>query len=158
MLNKVMLIGHLGRDPEFQMTSEGRALAKFSLAVSRSFTVRGERKEETEWFNIVVWEKLAVARNTCIKAPKCILRDVSSSASTPTKKVISALLSILSPAIWRCLTRKQVRRAVLATITRAVRRAMPNQVQAQVQTQVRPAMILTRSWIQTTFRKTPAER
>ena len=59
MLNKIMLIGHLGRDPEFQVTSEGTPLARFSLAVSRNYTVKGERKEETEWFNIVTWNKLA---------------------------------------------------------------------------------------------------
>lgn len=59
MLNKVMLIGNLGRDPEFTVTGEGTAIAKFSLAVSRTFTVKGEKKEETEWFNIVAWSKLA---------------------------------------------------------------------------------------------------
>lgn len=59
MLNKIMLIGNLGRDPEFQVTSEGTPVAKFSLAVSRTFTAKGERKEETEWFNIVTWSKLA---------------------------------------------------------------------------------------------------
>jgi single-strand DNA-binding protein len=59
MLNKIMLIGNLGRDPEFQVTSEGTPVAKFSLAVSRTYTVRGEKKEETEWFNIVTWSKLA---------------------------------------------------------------------------------------------------
>lgn len=65
MLNKIMLIGHLGRDPELQMTAnQGTPVTKFSLAVSRNYTVRGERKEETEWFNIVTWNKLA---ETCEK-------------------------------------------------------------------------------------------
>ncbi len=59
MLNKIMLIGNLGRDPELTMTSEGTPVVKFSLAVNRSFTVKGEKKEETEWFNIVTWNKLA---------------------------------------------------------------------------------------------------
>jgi single-strand DNA-binding protein len=59
MLNKIMLIGNLGRDPELTMTSEGTPVVKFSLAVSRTFTVRGEKKDETEWFNIVAWSKLA---------------------------------------------------------------------------------------------------
>lgn len=59
MLNKIMLIGNLGRDPEFQVTPEGTPVAKFSLAVNRTFTVKGEKKEETEWFNIVTWSKLA---------------------------------------------------------------------------------------------------
>jgi len=59
MLNKIMLIGNLGKDPDFQVTSEGTPVTKFSLAVSRTYSVRGERKEETEWFNIVAWSKLA---------------------------------------------------------------------------------------------------
>jgi len=60
-----MLIGHLGRDPELQLTAnQGTPVTKFSLAVSRTYTVRGERKEETEWFNIVTWNKLA---ETCEK-------------------------------------------------------------------------------------------
>ncbi|HEX7737232.1 MAG TPA: single-stranded DNA-binding protein [Ktedonobacteraceae bacterium] len=65
MLNKIMLIGHLGRDPELQLTAnQGTPVTKFSLAVSRTYTVRGERKEETEWFNIITWNKLA---ETCEK-------------------------------------------------------------------------------------------
>src|SRR3979411_3185870 len=60
MLNKIMLIGNLGRDPELQVTSDGTPVTKFSLAVSRSFKSRtGETKEETAWFNIVAWNKLA---------------------------------------------------------------------------------------------------
>src|SRR5690348_9061727 len=60
MLNKIMLIGNLGRDPELNVTQEGTAVTKFSLAVSRSYKSRGgETKDETEWFNIVAWDKLA---------------------------------------------------------------------------------------------------
>lgn len=60
MLNKVMLIGNLGKDPDFQLTSNGTPVAKFSLAVNRNVkSSTGERKEETEWFNIVAWSQLA---------------------------------------------------------------------------------------------------
>lgn len=60
MLNKIMLIGNLGRDPELQVTSDGTPVTKFSLAVSRVYnSSNGERKEETEWFNIVAWRQLA---------------------------------------------------------------------------------------------------
>lgn len=60
MLNKVMLIGNLGRDPEFNViASSGTPVAKFSLAVNRAYKVNGEKKEETEWFNIVAWSQLA---------------------------------------------------------------------------------------------------
>jgi single-strand DNA-binding protein len=56
MLNKIMLIGNLGRDPELNVTAEGTPVTKFSLAVSRK-TSNGEK--ETEWFNIVAWRQLA---------------------------------------------------------------------------------------------------
>jgi single-strand DNA-binding protein len=60
MLNKIMLIGNLGRDPELQVTSDGTPFTRFSLAVSRNYTTKsGERREETEWFNIVAWRQLA---------------------------------------------------------------------------------------------------
>lgn len=60
MLNKIMLIGNLGRDPELNVTSDGTPVTKFSLAVNRNTkTSTGERKEETEWFNIVAWRQLA---------------------------------------------------------------------------------------------------
>lgn len=65
MLNKVMLIGNLGKDPEFSLTQNGTPVAKFSLAVNRYVKSNtGERKEETEWFNIVAWTQLA---ETCEK-------------------------------------------------------------------------------------------
>lgn len=59
-LNKVMVIGHLGRDPEMRFTPSGRPVTTFSVAVSRSWnTADGERRSETEWFNIVAWGNLA---------------------------------------------------------------------------------------------------
>jgi single-strand DNA-binding protein len=58
-LNKVMLIGNLGTDPEMRYTANGSAVTTFRLAVSRSFGGEGERREETEWFTIVTWNKLA---------------------------------------------------------------------------------------------------
>ncbi len=60
MLNKIMLIGNLGKDPELQVTSEGIPYTRFSLAVNRVYkAATGERKEETEWFQIVAWRSLA---------------------------------------------------------------------------------------------------
>lgn len=58
-LNKVMLIGNLGTDPEMRYTANGSAVTTFRLAVSRTFGGEGERREETEWFTIVAWNKLA---------------------------------------------------------------------------------------------------
>lgn len=59
-LNKVMIIGNLGRDPEMRYTPSGRPVTTFSVACSRAWnTPDGERHEETEWFNVVSWGKLA---------------------------------------------------------------------------------------------------
>ena len=59
-LNKVMLIGNLGTDPEMRYTANGSAVTSFRLACSRSYNAPdGERKEETEWFTVVSWNKLA---------------------------------------------------------------------------------------------------
>ena len=59
-LNKVMLIGNLGRDPEMRYTPSGKPVTSFSMASSRSWVSSdGERREETEWFNVVAWGNLA---------------------------------------------------------------------------------------------------
>ncbi len=59
-LNKVMIIGHLGRDPEMRYTPSGRPVTSFSVATSRSWvSAEGERREEVEWFNVVAWGALA---------------------------------------------------------------------------------------------------
>jgi len=67
-MNKIMLIGNLGRDPEMNYTPSGVAVTKFSLAVSHSSkTASGERQTETEWFNIVAWRNLAETCNSYLK-------------------------------------------------------------------------------------------
>jgi single-strand DNA-binding protein len=59
-LNKVMIIGRLGRDPEMRYTPSGRPVTTFSVATSRNWsTSDGEKRAETEWFNIVAWGSLA---------------------------------------------------------------------------------------------------
>jgi single-strand DNA-binding protein len=59
-LNKVIIIGNVGRDPEMRYTPGGRAVTSFSVAVGRTWTSsEGERHEETEWFNVVAWGNLA---------------------------------------------------------------------------------------------------
>jgi len=57
-LNKVMLIGNLGKDPEVRFTGGGRAVARFPLATSEVWNdAEGQRQERTEWHNVVVWGK-----------------------------------------------------------------------------------------------------
>jgi single-strand DNA-binding protein len=59
-LSKVMVIGNVGRDPEMRYIPSGRPVTSFSVATSRSWTnSEGEHREETEWFNVVAWGKLA---------------------------------------------------------------------------------------------------
>ena len=59
-INKVILVGRLGRDPELKYTPSGAPVAKFSLATDESFKDRtGEKQNRTEWHNIVAWNKLA---------------------------------------------------------------------------------------------------
>ncbi len=59
-VNKVILVGRLGKDPEIRSTPNGSTVAKFSIATDERFTDRnGEKQERTEWHNIVAWGKLA---------------------------------------------------------------------------------------------------
>jgi single-strand DNA-binding protein len=59
-VNKVILVGRLGKDPELRSIPSGTSVAKFSLATDERFTDKaGEKQERTEWHNVVVWGKLA---------------------------------------------------------------------------------------------------
>ncbi len=57
-LNKVQLIGRLGKDPEVRSTPTGRTVTTITLATSETFGKEAERKEKTEWHKIVLWDKL----------------------------------------------------------------------------------------------------
>uniref|UniRef100_UPI004055EB16 single-stranded DNA-binding protein n=1 Tax=Candidatus Electrothrix sp. TaxID=2170559 RepID=UPI004055EB16 len=58
MLNKAMIIGHLGADPELRYTQSGLAVANFSVATSRRWKDKeGQQQEQTEWHRIVVWDR-----------------------------------------------------------------------------------------------------
>lgn len=59
-INKVILIGNLGRDPELRYTQSGQAVANFSLATTERFSTRdGDKQERTEWHRIVAWGRTA---------------------------------------------------------------------------------------------------
>ncbi len=67
-VNKVILIGHLGKDPELRYTPGGQPTASFSLATTERWTDKnGQRQERTEWHNIVAWGKLAELVNQYLK-------------------------------------------------------------------------------------------
>jgi single-strand DNA-binding protein len=60
MINKVILVGRLGKDPEIKSTPGGQTVAKFTIATDEKFTDKsGEKQERTEWHNIVAWARLA---------------------------------------------------------------------------------------------------
>jgi single-strand DNA-binding protein len=59
-LNRVMIIGNVGSEPEMRFTPNGNPVTSFRVATNRVYTtVDGERKEETEWFTVVAWGRLA---------------------------------------------------------------------------------------------------
>ncbi|MEK7281502.1 MAG: single-stranded DNA-binding protein [Chloroflexota bacterium] len=63
-LNKMMLIGNVGNDPEMRFTPNGNPTTSFNIAVSRNYTTKsGERRQETEWFTVVTWSRLAETCN-----------------------------------------------------------------------------------------------
>lgn len=68
-VNRVFLIGHVGRDAEVRYTNNGQAVASFSLATTESWGGRdgGERQERTEWHNIVVWARQAEIAGQYVK-------------------------------------------------------------------------------------------
>ena len=62
ILNKIIVIGNLGRDPEMRYTPSGQSVTSFSVATNRRYTTGGEQREETDWFNVSAWGRLA---DTC---------------------------------------------------------------------------------------------
>jgi single-strand DNA-binding protein len=77
-INKVILIGRLGKDPEIRSTPNGTTVAKFTLATDERFTDKsGEKQERTEWHNIVAWGKLAEICGQYLRKGKLIYIDGS---------------------------------------------------------------------------------
>ena len=59
-LNKILIIGNLGTDPEMRYTPNGNPVTSFRVATNRTYTTsQGEKREETEWFSVVTWNQLA---------------------------------------------------------------------------------------------------
>lgn len=67
-MNRVQIMGNLGKDPEIKVTNGGKTVAKLSVAVNRKYTTpQGEEKQYTEWVNVVAWGKLAEAAGNELK-------------------------------------------------------------------------------------------
>ena len=63
-LNKVMIIGNVGTDPEMRFTPSGRPVTSFRIATTRTYmSPEGEKRQETEWFSVITWNKLAETCN-----------------------------------------------------------------------------------------------
>ena len=58
-MNKVIVLGNLGADPEMRFTPSGAPVASFRVAVTERYSQNGERHDRTEWFSVVAWDKLA---------------------------------------------------------------------------------------------------
>jgi single-strand DNA-binding protein len=72
-VNKVILVGRLGKDPEVRSTPSGSTVAKFSLATDDRYTDKsGEKQERTEWHNIVAWNRLAEICGQYLKKGKLV--------------------------------------------------------------------------------------
>ncbi len=72
-VNKAILIGNLGKDPEFKYTPGGQPVATFSLATTERFADKnGQKQERTEWHNIVAWGKLAELCNQYLKKGRSV--------------------------------------------------------------------------------------
>lgn len=72
-LNRVQLIGRLGKDPESKFTPTGKKVAHFSLAVSQRWKTGGETKEYTEWVNIEAWGRLGEVCQDYLKKGRLVL-------------------------------------------------------------------------------------
>lgn len=75
-LNKVMIIGNVGSDPEMRFTPNGKPVTSFRVATNRVYnTPEGDRKEETEWFTVVAWNKLAEQCNQLVNKGKLVYAE-----------------------------------------------------------------------------------
>jgi single-strand DNA-binding protein len=72
-LNKVLLVGRLGKDPEVRYTNDGTPVATFTMATSETYKDKsGTKQERTEWHNIVVWRKLAEIAGEYLKKGRLV--------------------------------------------------------------------------------------
>jgi single-strand DNA-binding protein len=72
-VNKVILVGHVGKDPDVRHLDSGVTVARFSLATNETYTDKsGKKVTQTEWHNIVVWSKLAEVAEKYVKAGKLL--------------------------------------------------------------------------------------
>ena len=75
-LNKVMIVGNVGSEPEMRFTPNGNPVTTFSVATNRAYTTaEGERRQETEWFRVVTWNRLAEQCNQFLTKGRLIYAE-----------------------------------------------------------------------------------
>ena len=82
MYNKITLIGNVGRDPEMRYVPSGAAVADFSIATNRTYESGGEKVQETEWFKVTAWNKLAETVNQYVTKGMLVYVEGSLKSST----------------------------------------------------------------------------
>jgi len=97
-VNKVILVGHLGKDPEVRHLEGGASVANFTLATSETYTRDGKKVEQTEWHNIVVWRGLADVAAKYLKKGELIyvegkLRTRTYDDKTGTKRYVTEIVA-----------------------------------------------------------------
>ena len=91
-VNKVILIGNLGKDPEVKFTPSGTPVAKFTLATNERFKDKnGEWQDRTEWHNVVLWQRLAEIAGEYLKkgarcTSKAVCRPAPGTTSRPSRR------------------------------------------------------------------------
>jgi single-strand DNA-binding protein len=71
-INKIVLVGHLGKDPDIRHLADSVSVVSFPLATSENVMINGRKTEETEWHNIVMWRSLADAAHKSLSKGKLI--------------------------------------------------------------------------------------
>jgi len=75
-LNKVMIIGNVGAEPEMRFSPDGKPVTSFRVATNRVYTTPdGERRQETEWFSVVAWGKLAEQCNQLLSKGRLVYAE-----------------------------------------------------------------------------------
>ena len=97
-INKVILVGHLGKDPEVRHLDGGVTVASFPLATSETFNKDGKRVEQTEWHNIVLWRGLAEVASKYLQKGKLVyiegkLRTRSFEDKEKVKKYVTEIVA-----------------------------------------------------------------
>jgi single-strand DNA-binding protein len=108
-INKVILVGHLGKDPEVRHLEGGVAVASFPLATSETFNKDGRKVEQTEWHNIVMWRGLAdVAAKYLQKGKLVYIEGKLRTRSFEDKEGLKSIQQRLLPKTLRCLAAKPI--------------------------------------------------